>query len=622
MLYFLNGQLTGAHVEGESFLVQVETRATMFHPTSLLSTVAAISLASPGPDDGVAFVIGDVPVAEALDLLERAQAAGAVILPIALDAEHRRPPSVVEAAQSFDVVDALRRAGLPLEHRSWAARAFARTALARLAPTCFHSRLRLFLSYRREDGEGLTAELDKALSDRHEYVFRDLVSIQTGDPAQDVIDEKLREADVVIFIDTPHAGESEWVARELATAMGNGISVVWVRVGAPQGRAPLSVPPGEAPLVELADPGSRPIGEWAEVILDAAFDQVREAIRASTSAFAVIRRWAAEHGATVTALDQRRLIYAVQIPSTAIGRLPRRSRQDIVQLFARNPDAGDIGELREWLRGTGYTDHPLACRAFDAAVLIRPSSIAAVPVEDWGVVGSGDLYITTLVGTSETVEAAHRPTLLLLGAFPAEPESHAAVIAAVAALARSWLARGGALVFGSHPTFTPLVAEAARAVLPAGARGRIRAFRSGHFAEPAFAPDLGEAMAIEEIPGSEDLESSLTAMRRQMIRAENADVAVIVGGRTTEHGTHTPGLEEELALAGAAGIPVVVLASPGGQAAVIADRERRSPSPWSGLGNGLPTDVNRLITEEDDYTDVARVIWEQFGQEPKRAPTS
>lgn len=615
MLYLLNGPTTGANGRGESFLTLVETRATTFHPTSLLSTAAAIALAAPRPDDGVAFVIGDAPMPEALDFLERALSAGAVIMPIALDAEHRRPPDVVEAAQSFDVVDALRRAGLPPEHGSWAARAFARTALARLAPTCFRSRLRLFLSYRREDGEGLTADLDRALSERHEHVFRDLVSIQTGDPAQEVIDEKLRDADVVVFVDTPRAGESEWVARELATAMGNGIPVVWVRVGAAEGRVPLPVPPGEAPLVEVVDPDSRPVGEWAEVILDAAFDQVREAIRASTSAFALIRHWAEEHDATVTALDQRRLIYAVQIPPTAVGTLPRRSRQDIVQLFARNPDSDDVGELREWLRETGYTDHPLACRAFDAAVLIRPSSIGTIPVEDWGVVGSGDGYLTALVGVPEAEEIARRPTLLLLGAFPAEPATHGAVIAAVAALTRSWLARGGALTFGSHPTFTPLVAEAARAVLPAGARERVRAFRSGYFAKPAFAPDLGEVMTVEEVPVADDLESSLTAMRQAMIRPGSADVAVIIGGRTTEHGTHAPGVEEELALARAAGIPAVVLASPGGQAAVIADRERESQPPWSGLANGLPADVNELIAEEDDYADVARIIWERFGSD-------
>jgi hypothetical protein len=439
------------------------------------------------------------------------------------------------------------------------------------------------------------------------------VEIQAGDTAEEVIDQRLREADVVVFIDTPHAGESVWVARELATAMGNGIPIVWVRIGPAEGRVPLPVPPGEAPLVELADPNCRPLGEWAEDVLDAAFDQVREAIRALTSALGLIRHWAHEHGASVTALDQRRLIYAVQIPPAAVGSLPRRSRQDIVQLFARNPDSEDVRELREWLRDVGYLDHPLACRAFDAAVLVRPTSTGTATVDDWGVIDSGDGYLAELHGGPRTDAASPRPTLLLLGAFPAEPASHAAVIAAVAALARTWLGYGGVLAFGSHPTFTPLIAEAARAVLPAGAQERVRAYRSGYFAKSNFIPDLDEVVTVREIAAAGELESSLAAMRRVMIQAGSADVAVIVGGRTAEGGTHAPGVEEELALAREAGIPAVALASPGGQAALIVDRERHGEPPWAGLGNGLPAEINDLIADNDDYAEVARIIWDRFG---------
>ena len=64
---------------------------------------------------------------------------------------------------------------------------------------------------------GLVAEVDKALSARHTgRVFRDLVEIQVGEPAQEKIDEELARADVLVFFDTPKAGESTWVAHELA----------------------------------------------------------------------------------------------------------------------------------------------------------------------------------------------------------------------------------------------------------------------------------------------------------------------------------------------------------------------------------------------------------------------
>jgi len=161
VLYILSAAETGAGEAAESFVVRVVDRVTQFHPVSVLRSPSAIGLAHVGPDDGVAFVIGDPPTDEALDFLRRATDTGAVVLPIALDAENRRPPDEAGAAQSFDVLDALRRAGIPPQQIDWAAREFSRVALARLAPTCFRNRLRIFLSYRRDDGEGLTADLDR-----------------------------------------------------------------------------------------------------------------------------------------------------------------------------------------------------------------------------------------------------------------------------------------------------------------------------------------------------------------------------------------------------------------------------------------------------------------------------
>jgi len=152
-----------------------------------------------------------------------------------------------------------------------------------------------------------------------------------------------------------------------------------------------------------------------------------------------------------------------------------------------------------------------------------------------------------------------------------------------------------------------------RAVLPAGARERVRAYRSGYFDKPGFVPDPGEAVTVQDVAAADDLESSLTAMRRQMIQTGSADVAVIVGGRTAEGGTHTPGVEEELALAREAGIPVVAVASPGGQAAVIVRRERHGQPPWANFGNGLSPEINDLIAVDDDYAEVARIIWDRFG---------
>jgi len=120
-------------------------------------------------------------------------------------------------------------------------------------------------------------------------------------------------------------------------------------------------------------------------------------------------------------------------------------------------------------------------------------------------------------------------------------------------------------------------------------------------------------VTVHEVPAAGDLDGSLTAMRRQMIRAGSADVAVIIGGRTTEGDMHRPGVEEELTFAREAHIPSVVLASPGGQAAVIAARGRHDDPPWTNLGNGLSDELNSEIADGDDYADIARILWDRFG---------
>jgi hypothetical protein len=612
MFYIVGGAQTGATEAGDAFLAKVHQRVSPFHPACMLTSPAALSQAHPSRDDGVAFVIGRELSADATRLLSAATASGSVILPIALDQYHRQPPDEVGIAQSFDVVDALRRGSQPPGQTDWAARAFVREALSRLAPTCFRARLRVFLSYRRLDGEGSTAELDRELSTQHQYVFRDLPDIQVGDPASEVIDRNLRDADVVVFMDTPLAGESEWVACELATAMGNGTPVVWVRIGPPDGRTPLRVQPGGAPQLELNDPANADISRCAAEILDAALDQVGEAIRASASAFASVSGWADQHAAVVATLDQRRMIYAITFSTRPDEPFPRRVRRDIVQLFARNPDQSDVEELRSWLRESGYVDHPVSCRAFDAAVLLRPATMASVGIDDWGVVASTHHYLGELGGLAIDPTQTPPTELLLLGAFPAEPTCHPAVISAVSALARSWLELGGSLRFGSHPTFTPLIVEAARSVLPRGVGDRIHAFRSDYFVDRAFELEDSEHVAVHPVQALADRESSLAALRREMIRPGSAALAVIIGGRTSEGGSHVPGVEEELALARESGIPVVVLASPGGQAVEIAERERSGQDPWAGLGNGLSEDVNKRIAFGDDYAETARTLWETF----------
>lgn len=88
----------------------------------------------------------------------------------------------------------------------------------------------LFISYRRDDSIAVAQQLDRALDSRLFKVFLDTHSIRRGALFQAVIEDRMADADVMIFLDTPNALTSRWVAEELTHAhrMGLGVfHIIW-----------------------------------------------------------------------------------------------------------------------------------------------------------------------------------------------------------------------------------------------------------------------------------------------------------------------------------------------------------------------------------------------------------
>jgi hypothetical protein len=548
---------------------------------------------------------------EAEDLLARAAASGAVLLPVAMDAERRLPPAVASDRQSFDVVDHLRRRELADDQLAVVGAAFAREALSLTMPTYAQSRLRLFLCHRREDGEEVSARLDSVLSRLHEWPFRDLIDVQSGQRAQQRIDDALAGADVLVFIDTPKAGESWWVARELATALGRAIPIVWVQLGAAACRAPLRVRPEAEPhiVIDEGEIDAASAGALADEILQVAARLARQHMRMSKRALHDLKRWASEHRAEVTVLDARRQVFQVRHPLPAERRrYPLREATDIVQFFGRVIRDSDRRRLEEFLLQRGMGPHDQECRAFDAAIMLDPTAGAHRTHGEWSVTEHPTAFLTSLQTTRPA--APNPPRLVLVGAHPGGDLARDQIAPAVAAAAVTWLAAGGTIVCGGHPTFVPLLVEAARAERGEDARDALVVFWSEWYAAPAQVRDLEHDANVVVTPAGDTRDSSLTIMRERMI-ADGAGQAVLaIGGRTEERGSHTPGIDEEIRLARAAGLPVYLLGAPGGQAALIAAREAAASLPWSGLGNHLDADSNKLLRDTDAYEDAVRRIWD------------
>lgn len=617
MLYLVAPDLTGAADDARRFMELLRPELELAATCPLDNDEAVYDIA-PASGDGVIFFNPEprAGVSPAVaTLLDQALAVGAVVLPVALSEQTRQPPAPVEEMQSFDVTEHCALRQLPPGAYRVIAQEFARRALARVQPTLTKDGLRLFLCHRRVDGEGLVRRLDQTLSARHGHVFRDLIDIQTGDLAQEVIDRELQRADVIVFFDTERSGESEWVAKELSTALGRHVPIVWVRLpGADDStRAPLQVRPSGVPHIKLESSEVPPgvLNDVVDQILHEAFTLAQTHVRTAKFQFSQIRQRAAKAGKQVTVLDARQMIYEISDPLPSSS-YPARPAVHVVQLFGRHPTDEDCARLARWLDEEGYGPHQRTCRAFDAAVLLDPMPSNTEIFGDWGVVENAGRYLEQLPDPASELASTRPRPLLLLGAFPESAESHEPVKEAVYAFSLGWLRRGGIVVLGGHPTFTPLVTESARVLLGSGGRERVRIYQSRYFVTDATIEALSATATVIDTPRRDDRTASMTLMREEMVSAYPDAVAVAIGGRTDEGGQHVPGIDEEIELARRAGVPVCLVGAPGGRAAELAAEE--AGQGWRYLGNGLGP-ANELLATDEDYESLVETVWESLGRD-------
>lgn len=150
---------------------------------------------------------------------------------------------------------------------------------------------------------------------------------------------------------------------------------------------------------------------------------------------------------------------------------------------------------------------------------------------------------------------------------------------AAAAVAEGVLRSGADLLFGAHPTISPIVLQTAQ-LLSAGPQ--VHVFQSEYFADRTtdavnrLVSDAGSLLHRVPRKGSSE-EASLTALRRAMFAA-SPRAAFFCGGME--------GLTEEFALAGGHGAIRFLITHPGGMAARLAggfDEADEDPDPpWLG----------------------------------------
>ena len=77
-----------------------------------------------------------------------------------------------------------------------------------------HPKLNCFISYSHRDGQIYATKLSRVLSSQGIQTFRDSEDLKVGERWIDTIQNRLQNADAIIFIGSPEAFQSEWVNHE------------------------------------------------------------------------------------------------------------------------------------------------------------------------------------------------------------------------------------------------------------------------------------------------------------------------------------------------------------------------------------------------------------------------
>lgn len=198
-------------------------------------------------------------------------------------------------------------------------------------------------------------------------------------------------------------------------------------------------------------------------------------------------------------------------------------------------------------------------------------------------------------------------TVALSASFPSgargeafRPYDAAEVADAVTALARAVFSAGGRLVFGGHPTVTPLVLHVAGEHRTNMA---VDVFQTRWFAKEVPAETLRfQELGLGRItwtPRMDSLEASLREMRSRMINSTSPVGAVFIGGME--------GILDEWHMFGELrpDCPRIPILGPGGAAAQFRDQV-----------GGLPSELRVLLTSQR-YAVLANEIV-RFLEEPQR----
>lgn len=573
---------------------------------TLIDSLLQLHAIEPEDDDGIIFFNHNPSLPYASEFL-RVLDCAARFFPVAASRESRMPPPGVSKHQSFDILHELDLRGLQEANSGTVAAVFARAVLASLQPTLSQFRMRLFLSHRRADGENLATWFYQQLRRRAENGFQDLSDVLVGEDAQSVIESRLLLSDAVLFLDTPLAFESTWVAKELETALSLNLPIVWINAGGDATGNKLRVRPAGVPHLTIDPTVSDPT--VVDDALKCAFSLAREYGQRILDTVRRLRDVSKKNKIELVENNRNELLYIVQIPRPAF-RYPQSPMKHMIQFYGRWPKTEDKQKFTEEL--SRRSDPP------ELGLLLGP--IAPQNILDEArdnrasprvIIDSGEEYVSTLERYMLQPTLSRKKGLIISGAFPEDckPQHQQDLIDAVHAFCRAVFDKGGIVIFGAHPLFTPLIFDMAKRRRPHDSRHAVHLYFSKYFRDvPREYEENATVFATESV--EEDRNKSLTKMRQAMINDSEAAGLVAIGGKHPREGL-TVGVDEELEKATSARLPSFLIGSVQGRSSYRA--AEFSSQGWKERLNALSIEQNEQLRTSLDYSTLADVVLSSLG---------
>lgn len=509
------------------------------------------------------------------NLINRYYTSQSRIWPIAMESnsECRKPPEPVSEKQSFDVSTQNENRSPVKNNIKAIAQIFSRKIIAQTLSPLYRDEVLYFISHKRSDGEYITSRLADELKKltRERNVYRDVVNVAVGEEAQKSIDENLAISDVLIFLQTEQAQNSEWIMKELCYALVNNIPVLWIQINDASCKN-LKIKPGDQPVLKYRSEefkSDERLEEIADEIEQNCFKLIMHSSNQASSYIDYLNNLSSEKKILLSNDNNSVWAYKVEYREKTKDRYDDGLRKHYIQCFGRNPKEYDVQKLIERAKSTGIYD--TSQKIF---LLSNHGKREKMEGDNKVLEENYDDYIMNLENVSGMKIIPKNKRIIISGAFPDYDEIYkASLIEAVLVYSREIIKNGYTLVFGAHPTFQNLIFEIGR-LYASNINYSIEMHMDKHYLDAYELSELHEQCTLI-------LSDSLEEMREKMICELKSEMFICLGGKIKPDKSQQ-GVDIEVELAKKAGCPVALVGSVGGRSGEYAF-ERIKKQDWSDL---------------------------------------